>query len=166
MGTCYSLYEINQLKNQDTNVPFFDFNGQTHYVKVINVYDGDTCHAIMKINGNYYKIKIRAFGYDSPEMKPSKDDPNRIIIKEKALEARNYLISRITDTENTTNLSNDDINNSVKNNKKIIKLKCYGWDKYGRLLADFFVNDININQEMITKNYAYSYHGGTKQNCN
>lgn len=163
MGTCYSFYQINQLKNHDIDVPFFDLNGQTHYVKVVDVYDGDTCQIMMKFNGNYYKFKIRALGYDSPEMKPPKDDKNRLKLIERAIEARNYLISRITDIENTKNLNKEDIKNLIKDNRKIIKLKCHGWDKYGRLLGEFFVDGVNINQEMISKNYGYSYDGGTKR---
>ena len=162
MGICYSLYQIEQLKNHDIDVPFFDLDGQTHYVKVVDVYDGDTCQIMMKFNGGYYKFKVRALGYDSPEMKPPKDAKNRNLIKEKAIDARNYLIKRLTDIKDANNLTKEEIHNLIKINKKIIKLKCHGWDKYGRLLGEFFVNGVNINNEMISKNYGYSYDGGTK----
>ena len=42
-------------------------------------------------------------------------------------------------------------------------MKCDGWDKYGRLLGHFYVNNIYINEEMIIRNYGYRYNGGTKQ---
>lgn len=163
MGCCYSIYLANQLKNTDNEVPFFDLNGQTHLAKVVNVYDGDTCHVIIKFNNKFYKFKVRALGYDSPEIKPSINLPNRNKIKEKAIDARNYLISRVTDIENIYNLGKKDLNEEVKKNKKIIKLKCYKWDKYGRLLGEFYVNGININKEMINKKYGYKYDGGTKK---
>ena len=163
MGICYSKYQLSKLKNHDIDVPFFDLNGQTHFVKVVDVYDGDTCHIMMKFNNSFYKFKVRALGYDSPEIKPPKNDKNRYKIKERAIESRNYLISRITDLGNVNNISKEEIKNLIKHNKKIIKLKCYGWDKYGRLLGEFFVDGKNINQEMIDKNYGYSYDGGTKK---
>lgn len=163
MGSCYSKYQLIKLKNHNIDVPFFDLNGQTHFVKVVDVYDGDTCHIMMKFNNSFYKFKVRALGYDSPEIKPPKNYKNRYKIKEKAIESRNYLISRITDLGNVNNISKEKIKNLIKYNKKIIKLKCYGWDKYGRLLGEFFVDGKNINQEMIAKNYGYSYDGGTKK---
>ena len=51
----------------------------------------------------------------------------------------------------------------MKQNKKIIKLKCYDYDKYGRILGEFIVNGKNINHEMINKKYGYPYDGGTKR---
>jgi len=163
MGCCYSIYLINQLRNLNMEVPFFDLNGQTHLVKVVNVYDGDTCHVIMKFSYKFYKFKVRALGYDSPEIKPSVHLANRDKIKEKAIDSRNYLISRITDIHDPSNLSKEELKEHVKNNKKIIELKCYGWDKYGRLLAEFYTNGVNINKEMIDKNFGYPYDGGTKR---
>ena len=80
MGACYGLYQNQQLRNKDIDVPFFNFNGEEHYVKVVNVYDGDTCQVMMKFNNNYYKFKIRALGYDSPEMKTPKDATRRLKI--------------------------------------------------------------------------------------
>ena len=41
-------------------------------------------------------------------------------------------------------------------------IKTYNWDKYGRLLAAFYNNNININDMMIEKGYGYAYDGGTK----
>jgi len=35
-------------------------------------------------------------------------------------------------------------------------------DKYGRYLADVFVNDMNINQKMIADGFANSYEGGKR----
>lgn len=163
MGACYSLYKNQQLRNKDIDVPFFNFNGEEHYVKVVDVYDGDTCQVMMTFNNNYYKFKIRALGYDSPEMKPPKDATRRLKIKEKAIDARNYLISRITDLDNPLALTKEQIKIKMKQNKKIIKLKCYDYDKYGRILGEFIVNDKNINQEMINKKYGYPYDGGTKR---
>ena len=45
-------------------------------------------------------------------------------------------------------------------------MKCHGWDKYGRILGEFFINGVNLNNEMIEKNYGYQYDGGTKKTFN
>ena len=163
MGICYSLYQNQQLIKHEIDVPFFNFDGQIHTVKVVDVYDGDTCQIMMKFNNSYYKFKVRALGYDSPEMKPPMNVENRLKIKEKAIDARNYLISRITDLENPFSLNKDQIKEKIKTNKKLIKIRCYDYDKYGRILVEFIVNGININKEMIEKNYGYPYDGGTKR---
>lgn len=120
----------------DNDVRFFTIEGD-HKAKVVKVYDGDTVHAILDIFGAYYKFKVRLDGIDTPEIR-TKD----LEEKTKGLDARDWLSKRIMG--------------------KIVDLKCKGMDKYGRLLADIYVNDTCINTEMITNNIGYEYHGGTK----
>lgn len=107
------------------------------------------------------RFKVRLYGYDSPEMKPSLNIKDRDEIKKKALEAKKRLWNL------TTGL--DDINN--KNHKKIIKIVCDDFDKYGRLLITAYDIDIgdnlefenSINKKMIDEGHGYSYLGGTKK---
>ena len=40
--------------------------------------------------------------------------------------------------------------------------KIIGFDKYGRILADVYVNDIHLNELLIKERYAVKYDGGTK----
>ena len=56
-----------------------------------------------------------------------------------------------------------DLKNRLHKNYKLIKIKTYEWDKYGRLLAEFYIDNININKLMIEKGHGYSYDGGTKR---
>ena len=54
----------------------------------------------------------------------------------------------------------------VRGMYQLVYLKCGGFDKYGRLLGELFVNqedEISVNQQMIDNNYGYVYHGGTKK---
>jgi endonuclease YncB( thermonuclease family) len=49
----------------------------------------------------------------------------------------------------------------------IVFIKCYEFDKYGRLLADVYINynDINsksISEILLNENLAYKYDGGKK----
>ena len=35
--------------------------------------------------------------------------------------------------------------------------------KYGRMLGEFIVDDLSINEEMYDRGYAWKYDGGTKE---
>ena len=88
-------------------------------------------------------------GYDSPEMRISKKDPNRDEKKKKALESKNYL------------------KNLVMNDNQLVYIKCGNFDKYGRLLGKIYVNEkdnVSVNELMIQNNYGYIYNGGKKNN--
>jgi endonuclease YncB( thermonuclease family) len=104
---------------------------------VWNVYDGDTCTCIMDFNNNLHKFSVRLTGIDTAEMKSK--DPE---LKKKAVAAKQYLSSMILN--------------------KIVRLECEGLDKYGRILAKLYVDDICMNTKMIELKYANSYDGGTK----
>ena len=86
-------------------------------------------------------------GYDSPEMRVSKSNPRRDVIKQKAILARDYL----------TRL--------VKNENQLVYIKCGEFDKYGRLLGTLYINKndyVSVNELMIENGHGYSYFGGTK----
>ena len=88
-------------------------------------------------------------GYDSPEMRPSKSNPNRDAEKKAALESKNYLKNLIQ-----------------KNPEQLIYIECGDFDKYGRLLGTLYLkqNDNNsVNQMMIDNKHGYIYNGGTKE---
>ena len=162
MGICQSTDNV--LKEATNDIPFFDFKDKKFKVKVVDVYDGDTCTVVFRYNNELVKYKVRCAGYDSPEMKPSKDLPNREEHIEKAIIARNYLINRITDLNlDTTSYSKAQIKEQFITNRKLVKMECNGLDKYGRLLGVFYVDGININDEMISKKHGYPYNGGTKE---
>lgn len=139
---------ICELNTYDIKTPTFSLEGKTKLCKVVDIYDGDSIRVVFKDNNIINKWSIRMTGYDSPEMRPSKKLENRDEIKKKALEARNYLRSMIM------------------NDNQLVYLKCGGFDKYGRLLGSIYINKTDtksVNDLMITNNYAYEYHGGTKQ---
>ena len=64
------------------------------------------------------------------------------------------------------------VRDKVKENflEKIVKIKCYDFDKYGRLLIDVYLpknipdkkNKTLLSQWLIANDYAYAYEGGTK----
>ncbi len=139
---------ISQLKLCDKKTPKFSIDGQMKLCKVVDIYDGDSCRVVFKNNNILNKWNVRMNGYDSPEIRPSKKLENRDEIKKKAIEAKNYLKSLIM------------------NENQLVNLKCFDFDKYGRLLGEIYINKTDtesVNDLMIKNNYAYEYHGGTKK---
>ena len=109
--------------------------------KVVKVYDGDTFTLAAKLpntDGPVYRFAVRLNGIDTPEIKGKTATE-----KELAKRARDALSSLIM-------------------NKNVI-LKNVETEKYGRLLAEVYVDDIKINNYMIENKYAVKYDGGTKE---
>lgn len=107
---------------------------------VIKVYDGDTITiaAHMPIPDTpLYRFSVRLLGIDCAEIKGK-----TVAEKEFANKARIALSSKIL-------------------NKKV-QLKNVSLEKYGRLLADVYLDNVHLNQWMIDNGYAVSYDGGTK----
>ena len=54
-------------------------------------------------------------------------------------------------------------NKSQLNLNNIDDLKNVSLEKYGRLLADVYLNELCLNNWMLENKYAVEYHGKTKQ---
>lgn len=156
----------------DKNINCFSLSGKVFNCKVVNVYDADTCKVVFYLNDELVKYTLRLKGIDTPEMKPPSSDKNRKIQIKEAKRSRNRLIQLSTDCdlELELDLSKSKIQNLINSNKKIIKIRCEEFDKYGRLLASLFSNDsndsdkdISFNEILIKEGYAYKYEGGTKK---
>ena len=134
------------LSKYDCKTPKFTLNDIYKMCKIVDVYDGDTVRGVFEHNGEFNKWTIRMYGYDSPEMRPSKKLENRDIIKKNAIISRDYLKSKILNS--------------------IVMLHCLEFDKYGRVLANIYTEELgnkSVNDHMIEMNYGYAYFGGTKQ---
>lgn len=133
------------------NCEYFSFAG-THLVRVAKCYDGDTIHCIFKHDGRYCKFRLRVYGYDCCEMRPSKKlgEDVRKELKAKALAAKKYVEDLIL----------------YSRTGKLVYLICMGQDKYGRLLGDikFGLSDKEtIGDMMIAAGHGYPYKGKTKK---
>ena len=128
------------------NIDVFKYKNCWVYIPKDQIYDGDTCKGIIFYRFKQIKLTFRMFGYDSPEIKPSRQLPNRDKIKKKAIKAKEFLADQIGD--------------------KVIWAEIKGFDKYGRVLADFYIKNmfdkIHINKLMIEKKHGIPYFGGTK----
>jgi len=142
------LFGIKKIKNckidgndiswEDTTEFTFPVNGG----RVIKVYDGDTITIASKLpfkKSTVYRFPVRLNGIDSPEMKGKNISDEE---KTAGQEAHKYLSNLI--------LNKHVILKNVKN------------EKYGRILADVYLNDIHINELMLKERYAVVYDGGTK----
>ena len=129
-----------------SEIPLFDFNGYEAYVRIVDVYDGDTFTGCFKYNNCIMKYKFRCLGYDSPEMKPLKSIKNRDEVIKSAKEAK------------------EKFKELTKCDSELVFIKFGKFDKYGRILGTIYNNDkLDINQEMIKLGHGYSYDGGTKR---
>ena len=143
------------LKCTNENTEFYKFNNKKFYCKVIDIYDGDTITIAIRLNKKIYKHKVRMFGYDSPEMRPLKNNVDRDIIIAKAKKAKKVLSELIMDKI------------------VVIHIQKGTWDKYGRLLGVIYIKviqgvglrayNLNVNKYMIDNNYGYIYYGGAKR---
>lgn len=131
-----------RILKKEQNVSFFSLKGMKMKGRVCHIYDGDTIHVIVVLNGKPVKFRVRMQGYDSPEMKPPLNQENRELEKEAALRAKKALSDFIFD--------------------QIVDIEFGEFDKYGRPLAIIFHQNQNVNQYMIQKGYGYEYNGGTK----
>jgi len=99
--------------------------------KVTRVYDGDT----IKAEGYDIVIKVRLAGIDSPETSKRKRDPGQPYSQR----AKKYLAGLILN--------------------KVVDVKGYGLDRYNRILGVIFLENKNINLEMVKAGLAEVYRG-------
>ena len=139
-------YIVNEFQRRKLNnlqdAPLFTLSGVKTNAKIVHVYDGDTVHGVILLNNKPKKFKIRMLGYDSPEMKPPLKQENREEEKRAAIEAKNA------------------ISNLILN--KVVGIHFFEFDKYGRPLAEIYVDRVKVNDWMMENGHGYPYDGKTK----
>ena len=136
------LHDDELMTKTKDNTHYMTFKDQTFQAKIVYVYDGDTVHVVFKVFGTYYRWNCRICGVDTPEIRTKNKEE-----KEKGIKVRDELRTRLQD--------------------KIVTIKCYEFDKYGRLLIDVYMDDGGLLSQWLIKNqYGYAYHGGTKKVVN
>lgn len=126
-------------RNYNKLTKFYSLNKINVWAKIVHVYDGDTVHAVFGLPNSsiIHKYKLRLAHIDTPELKSK--NVNEI---KKANESKKVVEDMILN--------------------KIVYLELEGEDKYGRILANIYINNINLNQYLIKNKYAYKYEGGKK----
>jgi micrococcal nuclease len=141
------------------NTAPFSLNGRVVRARVVNIYDGDTITAIIELHPGYYcQFKFRMNGIDTPEIKGED--------KAMALKARNRVIYLIT-SQDVSLFSPRTIKEFLNSNFYIVYVRCFHFEKYGRVLADIYTtSDIertkSINQILLEEGLAKPYFGGKK----
>jgi|Laugrespbdmm15sd_2_1035082.scaffolds.fasta_scaffold00147_10 endonuclease YncB( thermonuclease family) len=161
------MEQMEQLKKYDISTPFFSLQNINTYGRLVDIYDGDTMKIILPVMGTYFKFNVRLNGIDTCEIKS-----HNIENKNKAIKARNRICEMIetihgnyADAKLETHKEIKEYLNSIT---CIIFVKCYKFDKYGRLLVDIYidhetVNCKSISEILLSENLAYAYDGGTKK---
>lgn len=160
--------ELCDLSKVNCSVKKFTLEGMNMWGKVVHIYDGDTVHIVFIINNCYSKFACRMAHIDTPEMAPKNiaDMNERNKEKEAAVKARNYLFEQVTDMKITSEVTKKDLDILCEKSQKLIWVKCFEFDKYGRLLVELYHNDksnMSINTDMINNNLALPYEGKTKE---
>ena len=111
----------------------FDLQLYTYKATVVSVYDGDSITIDWDLGAGVvlHGQKIRLYGINTPELRG--DD------REAGLISRDYVREMILDKEITMKTYKD---------KK---------GKYGRWLAEIFIDGINLNKQLIDMGYAVEY---------
>jgi endonuclease YncB( thermonuclease family) len=175
MFSCFNIFNkkssSSTLSTDTLKYGKFNLENVSGNFLVDSVYDGDTITLMVPIKMEIYnmnspttlalkstntnneyniklnKIKVRLFGIDTHELKPSKNLINREANIAKAKEARDFLSNMILN--------------------KLVKVKFLQNDKYGRPLVRLYANNVEgkeicLNDLMISKGFAKKYDGGTK----
>ena len=153
------LYDIYKLKNSNDNIKIFNLDGYKGYIKIVNIYDGDTFRAVVRIHNRNLKFTFRPIGYDAPEMKPRLDTPNRDNHIKQAHQAKKYF-------EDLISYDNKYKGCCFCKSQNIVYAECYKNDKYGRVLVNIFHEKgfkKSINTMMLESGLTMEYDGGTKK---
>ena len=114
----------------------FDYNA-----KVKKIVDGDTLDAYIDLGFDVWVTKrIRFMGIDTPESRTSD-----LVEKRYGKGAKHRLVEMLEGNDN-----------------KFI-VRSHGTGKFGRVLGELFIGDLNINEQMIKEGHAVAYFGGSKQ---
>lgn len=71
-----------RLLKSSNDTPDFSLKDRIFLCKVVDIYDGDSCKVVFNYKNDYFKWTIRMQGYDSPEIRVSKNAQNRVYLKE------------------------------------------------------------------------------------
>tara|TARA_Y100001938_G_scaffold81323_1_gene112065 strand:+ start:40 stop:462 length:423 start_codon:yes stop_codon:yes gene_type:complete len=111
--------------------------------KVKRVVDGDTVDVVLDLGFDVsYSTRVRLYGIDTPESRTRNKDE-----KARGKMAGSFLKEAIESGEKVV------IQTKLKDSK----------GKYGRVLGEVVVDDININKLMIQCHLAVAYHGQSKE---
>ena len=109
-------------------------------VEILRVVDGDTVDVRIDLGFDvWHKCRVRLMGINAPESRTRDKEE-----KKRGLAAKEWLSKEIYDAVDP------------------IELKSHGKGKFGRILGELFINNININELMVNSGHAVKYDGGKR----
>ena len=117
--------------------------------KLDRVVDGDTVDALIDVGFDiWFKKRIRFKGVDTWESRTRNLEEKALGLKAKA--------------------RTKELLEKVSSKSGYFRIKSYGLGKYGRVLGELFIMDVdgkqwNINETLISEGHAYVYDGGKKK---
>ena len=110
--------------------------------KITRVVDGDTVDCTLNLGFNiHHSCRVRLLGIDTPESRTrDREEKARGLLSKQALK------DLLTDKDFV-----------IKTHKKNAK------GKFGRVLGEIWIEEKNINKEMIELGYAVEYYGQSKE---
>ena len=148
---CFCFFSKNKKNNKErrisvNNLQDADWDNTAPFIppvtrgKVIKVYDGDTITIASKLpykSSDIYRFSVRLRGIDSPEIKSKSP-----VEKDLAINSKMCLSNVILG--------------------QMVELKNVSTEKYGRILADVYIDNVNINKWMLENKLAVPYDGRKK----
>uniref|UniRef100_A0A6C0H7V9 TNase-like domain-containing protein n=1 Tax=viral metagenome TaxID=1070528 RepID=A0A6C0H7V9_9ZZZZ len=145
------------------NTPKFSLAGICNYARLVDVYDGDTMTCIIPFEDKYFQFACRLNGIDTDEIKNK-----NMKQKELAYQARHHALQFCCPEYHLdVNTSRHEIQDYLRQNVTAVWIKCYEFDKYGRVMIDLYKEpeqiEHSLTQHLLAKGLGYEYHGGTKK---
>ena len=148
------------------NTTPFSFDGYEGWVRVVDVYDGDTITVVHRISSSgppdeaacrCVLLRVRLEGIDACELRDRDTTSRRL-----AARARNRLIALITGVEVVPDaeLCRAAIREMFDVNVCLVWLRCSGFDKYGRVLGRVRLapdDDASISQILLSEGVVSCY---------
>jgi endonuclease YncB( thermonuclease family) len=141
-----------------TNTKFFSLESKNCWARVVSIHDADTITCVFNIHdfeNKFYKFNIRLAGIDSPEITSKNKDLQNL-----AIQAKNRLFQIITTTNYEIYIKKEqkELDRLLDQEVYLIFLKCMKFDKYGRVLADIYNNELDessINETLLKEKLVY-----------
>lgn len=148
MGACCSAEdaEMRRVRAVTSRVEYSDaapFLPRIRYGRVVKVYDGDTITiaTVLPRDATVYRFSVRLARIDAPELRTSD------ATEKKCAERVRDIVHRMV-------------------YQQIVRVDVISYDKYGRILAEIYHNNINLSDYLLAQRLAVRYDGKTKQEWN
>lgn len=162
----YSKYKKMTLRSRlaqcPSDIPKFNFAGQSFYSRLYECYDGDSIKILIEMSGKWYHISCRLLGIDTPEL-----NTKNAVEKAKAIRAKRCVLDWALPGKFASDVfpTKKELKTALANECVIIFVKCHEQEKFGRTLIEVYKNEndkVSLNQILKDEGFACAYDGGTK----